>query len=228
VGGKPVDTSEVLFGIRTVRWDVNTGFWINGQHLKLHGWGQKPVDEWPGLGSAQPDWLHFYTLDLMKNAGANWVRWGHCAGGPAQIESCDRLGLMVQQPGVDGESDSFGAAWTLRSDAFRDAIIYYRNDPSIMIWEGGNYTVTLEHAQELRGFMDEYDPHGGRAYGFRGLNQIDARFIDVCIGTEDAMKLPDCRWSKGNMTGKNRHAGSGMLSRHRILVVLKPWARLMI
>ena len=184
VGGKPVDTSEVLFGIRTVRWDVNTGFWINGQHLKLHGWGQKPVDEWPGLGSAQPDWLHFYTLDLMKNAGANWVRWGHCAGGPAQIESCDRLGLMVQQPGVDGESDSFGAAWTLRSDAFRDAIIYYRNDPSIMIWEGGNYTVTLEHAQELRGFMDEYDPHGGRAYGFRGLNQIDARFIDVCIGTE--------------------------------------------
>ena len=102
VGGQVVDAQEVPFGIRAVRWDANTGFYINGAHLRLRGWGQRPTDEWPGLGDAQPDWLHFYTLDLMKEAGANWVRWGHCAGGPAQIESCDRLGLMVEQPGVDG------------------------------------------------------------------------------------------------------------------------------
>ena len=78
---------EIPLGIRTVHWDANTGFCINGHHLKLHGWGQKPTDEWPGLGAAQPDWMHFYTLDLMKEAGGNWVRWGHCAGGPAQIEA---------------------------------------------------------------------------------------------------------------------------------------------
>jgi beta-galactosidase len=184
VGGKTVDTSEIPLGIRTVRWDVNTGFWINGHHLKIHGWGQKPVDEWPGLGSAQPDWLHFYTLNLMKEAGANWVRWGHCAGGPAQIESCDQLGLMVEQPGVDGESDTIGAAWKVRAAAFRDMIIYYRNNPSIMIWEGGNRRVTLAHAKELRGFMDEYDAHGGRAYTFRGGDEIDAQLMDVYLGTE--------------------------------------------
>lgn len=189
VGGAVVDSQEISFGIRTARWDVNSGFSLNGTHVRLHGWGQKPVDEWPGLGDAQPDWLHFYTLNLMKQAGANWVRWGHCAGGPAQIESCDRLGLMVEQPGVDGESDTVGAAWEIRAAAFRDMIIYYRNDPSIMIWEGGNQKVTLAHVKELRGFMDEYDPHGGRAYAHRRASATDAKFMDVCIGTEGGREI---------------------------------------
>jgi beta-galactosidase len=82
VGGAAVDTAEIPLGIRAVRWDANAGFFINGQHLKLHGWGQKPTDEWPGLGAAQPDWMHFYTLDLMKQAGGNFVRWGHSARAP--------------------------------------------------------------------------------------------------------------------------------------------------
>jgi len=189
VGGKMVDSQEIPFGIRTVRWDVNTGFAINGTHLRLHGWGQKPVDEWPGLGDAQPDWLHFFTLNLMKEAGANWVRWGHCAAGPAQIESCNELGLLVEQPGVDGESDTVGAAWKIRAAAFRDLIIYYRNNPSIVIWEGGNQKVSLAHVQELRGYMDEYDPHGGRAYAHRRANATDAKYMDVGIGTEGGREI---------------------------------------
>jgi len=189
VGGKTIDSEKIPFGIRTARWDASAGFFLNGQHLRLHGWGQKPVDEWPGLADGQPDWLHFYTLNLMKQAGANWVRWGHCAGGPAQIESCDKLGLMVEQPGVDGESDTTGAAWKIRAAAFRDAIIYYRNDPSVMIWEGGNQKVSEAHAKELRDIMDTYDRHGGRAFGFRRASAIDAKFMDVCIGTEGGREI---------------------------------------
>ena len=189
VGGKTVDTTDIPFGIRSVHWDVNTGFSVNGNHLRLHGWGQKPVDEWPGLGDAMPDWMHFYSLDLMKEAGANWVRWGHCAAGPSQIQSCDELGLMVEQPGVDGESDTVGAAWKIRADAFRDLIIYYRNDPAITIWEGGNQKVSLAHVKELRGYMDQYDPHGGRAYSHRRADNVDAQFMDVCIGTEGGHEI---------------------------------------
>jgi beta-galactosidase len=189
VADKEIDSQVIPFGIRGVKWDANAGFAINGNHLRLHGWGQKPVDEWPGLGDAQPDWLHFYTLNLMKQAGANWVRWGHCAAGPAQIASCDALGLMVEQPGVDGESDTVGAAWKIRAAAFRDAIIYYRNHPSIMIWEGGNQKVTEAHAAELRGIMDEFDPHGGRAYAHRRASTTLAKFMDVCIGTEGGREI---------------------------------------
>ncbi len=190
VNGETVDTDEEPLGVHFVHWDARTGFWINGHHLKLHGWGQKPTDEWPGLGAAQPDWLHYYTLALMKEAGGNWVRWGHCAASDPMIEAGDELGIMAEQPGVDGESDTVGAAWKVRAAAWRDMIIYFRNHPSIMIWEGGNQKITLAHVKELRGYMDEYDPHGGRAYAQRRADKTDGQFMDVCIGTEGGREIP--------------------------------------
>jgi len=183
-GGRTVDTCEVPLGIRSARWTVDQGLWINGRHLKLRGWGQKPTDEWPGIGAAQPDWMHFYALRLMKEAGGNFVRWGHTAGGPAQIEAADRLGLLVDQPGVDGEGDTRGAAWQLRAATFRDVLVYFRNHPSILVWEGGNQKVSHEHAAELRGIFEEVDPHGGRVYAHRRPDKVVAEFMDVQIGTE--------------------------------------------
>ncbi len=188
-GRELIDTTKVSFGIRAARWDAAAGFFINGSHLKLHGWGQKPTDEWPGLGAAQPDWLHFYTLILMKEAGGNFVRWGHAATGPASIAAGDRLGIIALQPGTDGESDTVKAAWKLRAIAFRDMVIYFRNHPSILIWEGGNQKVTREHAAELRGLMDQFDPHGGRAYAHRRADAITAEFMDVGIGTEGGREI---------------------------------------
>jgi beta-galactosidase len=188
-GRETIDTTGIPLGIRAFRWDVKTGFYVNDKHLKLRGWGQKPTDEWPGLGAAQPDWLHHYTLQLMKDAGGNLVRWGHCAGGPASIESADKLGLVTIQPGVDGESDTRGAAWALRVMAFRDVLIYFRNHPSIAIWEGGNQKVSREHARELRELMEKYDPHGGRAYAHRRADKVTAEFMDVGIGTEGGREI---------------------------------------
>ena len=189
VDDKLVDTCELPLGIRTVKWDKDQGFFINGAHLKLHGWGQKPTDEWPGLGNAQPNWMHFLTLDLMKKAGGNFVRWGHCAASPACIEAGDRLGIIFDQPGVDGEADTVGAAWKLRAAAFRDVLIYFRNNPSILIWEGGNQKVTREHAAELRGYMDQYDPHGGRVYTHRRADKTTGQFMQICLGTEGGREI---------------------------------------
>jgi len=187
--GVLVDSCEVPFGIRYVRFDAKSGFFINGHHLKLHGWGQKPTSEWPGLGAAQPDWMHYYTLSLMKEAGGNFVRWGHCAGAPADLASSDQLGILVEQPGVDGEGDARGEAWKLRASAFRDMMVYYRNHPSITIWEGGNQKVTREHAQELRTYKDSLDPKGGRAFAYRRADETTCEFMDVDIGTEGGRQV---------------------------------------
>jgi beta-galactosidase len=189
-GDEIIDSCKVPLGIRAVHWDVKTGFWINGHHLKLHGWGQRPTDNWPGLGTAQPDWLHFYTLNLMKEAGGNFLRWGHCAGGPEMIRAGDELGFVTDQPGVDGESDTVGAAWKIRAAAFRDVLVFFRNDPSILIWEGGNQKVTEAHAKELRHLFEKYDPHGGRALTFRRADQTTGDFMDIALGTEGSHEVP--------------------------------------
>ncbi len=189
-GDRTVDSCEIPLGIRAVHWDIKTGFSINGHHLNLHGWGQRPTDEWPGLGTAQPDWLHFFTLKMMRDAGGNFIRWGHSAGGPEMIRAGDELGIIADQPGVDGESDTVGAAWRIRADAFRDALIYFRNDPSILIWEGGNQKVTPAHGQELRHYVEQYDPNGGRAYAHRRADEATGQFMDLTIGTEGSHEVP--------------------------------------
>ena len=189
VAGRVVDQSEVPLGIRTASWDVDKGFVINGRPTKLRGWGQKSTNEWPGLGAAIPDWLQFYTLKQIREGGGNFVRWGHTAGSASQIAASDRLGIIVDQPGVDGEADTVGAAWQLRVQAFRDTVIYFRNNPSVLIWEGGNQKVSREHGRELRSYMDKYDPHGGRVYTHRRPDQITAEFMDVGVGTEGGREI---------------------------------------
>lgn len=184
-----IDRVEIPLGIRHVRWETDGGLFLNGAHLKLHGWGQKSTNEWPGLGAALPDWLQFQTMQLMRDAGGNFVRWGHVPGGPAQIAAGDRLGVIALQPGGDGEHDTKGGAWALRVANFRDVLIYYRNNPSVFIWEGGNQKVSREHAAELRALMDRYDPHGGRAYAHRRADAITAAFMDVGIGTEGGREI---------------------------------------
>ncbi len=184
-----IDRTEIPLGIRAIRWDAATGLWINGAHTKLHGWGQKSTNEWPGLGAALPDWLQAYTSQLMRDAGGNLIRWGHVPGSPAQIRAGDELGLVTLQPAGDGEHDTVGGAWALRVANFRDVLIYYRNNPSIFIWEGGNQKVSREHAAELRALMASYDPHGSRAYAHRRADQITAEFMDVGIGTEGGREI---------------------------------------
>ncbi len=189
VDGQRVDHTAVPLGIRAIRWDPNAGLFVNGAHVKLHGWGQKATNEWPGLGAALPDWLQAFTLQLMKDGGGNFVRWGHVPGGPAQIAAGDQLGIIALQPGGDGENDTIGGAWALRVANQRDVLIYYRNHPSIFIWEGGNQKVSRAHASELRGLMDKYDPHGGRVYAHRRADAITAEFMDVGIGTEGGREI---------------------------------------
>ncbi len=190
-GGEAIDRVEVPFGIREARWDVATGLHLNGAQLKLRGWGQKATNEWPGIGAAQPDWLQYFTMALMREAGANFVRWGHVTGGPAQITAGDRLGIIAIQPGVDGEHDTVGAAWAVRAQTFRDMIIYFRNNPSILIWEGGNQKISREHAAELRGYMDTFDPHGGRVYTHRRADRVVGEFMEIGVGTEGGRELKD-------------------------------------
>ena len=186
VGNTILDTYETPLGIRSFDFNKDTGFHNNGEHAKLHGWGQKPTNAWAGLGAALPDWLRDFTYKLMDEAGGNFIRWGHCAGSPAEIAMGDKYGFVTLMPGVAGESQDEGETWKIRMQAFRDMIVYYRNHPSIFIWEGGNWAETPEHYQEILDIIHQFDPKGKRLMGHRrsDLKTESEQYVSIEVGTE--------------------------------------------
>ncbi|WP_082026635.1 sugar-binding domain-containing protein [Flammeovirga sp. OC4] len=185
-GNKVLDTYESPLGIRTFEFNSDSGFFNNGEYVKLHGWGQKPTNSWAGLGAALPDWLRDFTYQLMDEAGGNFIRWGHCAGSPAEIAMGDKYGFVTLMPGVAGESEDEGETWDIRIDAFRDMVVYYKNHPSIFIWEGGNWAETKEHYEEILDIINTYDPNGKRLMGNRRADLADHSqdYVTIEIGTE--------------------------------------------
>ncbi len=186
VDGKAVDSYNTPLGIRTFEFNKDTGFSNNGEYAKLHGWGQKPTNTWAGLGAALPDWLRDHTYQLMDEAGGNFIRWGHCAGSPAEIAMGDKYGFVTLMPGVSGESEDEGETWDIRIKAFKDMIVYYRNHPSIGIWEGGNWAETEAHYKEILSIIDTFDPKGKRLMGHRraDVKNDSEGYVSIEIGTE--------------------------------------------
>ena len=174
------DGSRQLFNDHTT---TRTGFrktrfgegkiWLNDRVMMVHGYAQRTSNEWPGVGISVPAWISDYSNDLMVQSGANMVRWMHVTPWKQDVESCDRVGLPQAMPAGDAEKDVEGARWQQRTALMRDAIIYNRNNPSILFYESGNESISREHMLEMKAIRDEFDPHGGRAIGSREMLDID-------------------------------------------------------
>jgi hypothetical protein len=168
VDGKPVDTLNTITGFRKTAFR-NGMIYLNDRVIQVHGYGQRTTNEWPAIGSSVPAWLSDYSNGLMVQNNANLVRWMHVAPWKQDVESCDRVGLMQAMPAGDSEGDVIGVQWEQRKDLMREAIIYNRNNPSIIFYECGNDDISDVHMQEMKDIRDHYDPHGGRAIGSRGM-----------------------------------------------------------
>ena len=159
-------------GFRKTRF-AEGKIWLNDRCLMMHGYAQRTSNEWPGVGISVPAWLSDYSNNLMVESGGNLVRWMHVTPWKQDIESCDRVGLIQAMPAGDAEKDVEGPRWTQRTELMRDAIIYNRNNPSILFYEGGNESISREHMLELKAIRDQYDPCGGRVIGSREMLDID-------------------------------------------------------
>lgn len=172
VDGSAVDKVITRTGFRKTRFGEGK-IWLNDRVLMVHGYAQRTSNEWPGVGISVPAWLSDYSNALMVESGGNLVRWMHVTPWKQDIESCDRVGLIQAMPAGDAEKDVTGPRWNQRTELMRDAIIYNRNNPSILFYEGGNESISREHMLELKQIRDQYDPHGGRAIGSREMLDID-------------------------------------------------------
>lgn len=130
VGGKIVDQVTNDFGVRTIRFDADLGFFLNGKPLKIKGTCNH--QDFPGVGVALPDRLYEWRVQKLKELGANAMRLSHNMMAPELLNACDRLGMLVMaenrhlgdSPEILGELETL-----VRRD---------RNHPSIVLWSISN------------------------------------------------------------------------------------------
>ena len=140
--GRIVDRVETPFGIRSIKFDPNLGFFLNGQRMKLKG-GCLHDNNGP-LGAVTYDRAEERKVELLKAAGFNLLRSGHNPRSPAFLEACDRAGVMVLEEAFDmwqvgKRTDDyhvfFDEWWQLDLSAM---VENGRNHPSVILWSIGS------------------------------------------------------------------------------------------
>ncbi|MDF7822526.1 glycoside hydrolase family 2 TIM barrel-domain containing protein [Pontiellaceae bacterium B12227] len=170
--GKPVDEYTTTFGIRTIRFDANEGFFLNGQNMKIKGVCLH--HDGGCVGAAVPKDVWRRRFETLKAGGVNAVRIAHNPGSDEFITLCDEMGLLVQDEFYDEwdspkdkrmnmneQHDDYisrGHAEYFQEWAecdLKDVMRSHRNHPSIFQWSIGNEIEwTYPRNAEATGFFD--------------------------------------------------------------------------
>src|SRR6478609_1944668 len=134
--GQIADRYETPFGIRTLRFDPNAGFLLNGRRVELKGTNNH--QDHAGVGVALPDALQEYRLRQLKEFGSNAYRCAHNPPTPELLDACDRLGLLV----IDENRLMGASTWHLAQ--LERLIRRDRNHPSVIMWSLGNEEWAIE------------------------------------------------------------------------------------
>ncbi len=141
-GKKNIDEVVTTVGIRKIEYDVNKGFLLNGEHVKMNG---VCVHHDGGcVGAAVPERVWERRLEILKAMGCNAIRTSHNPPAPEFLDLCDRMGFLVMDEPFDiwklgkrkyGYQQYFDQWWKkdLTAMIYRD-----RNHPSIVLWSAGN------------------------------------------------------------------------------------------
>jgi len=128
--GKARDAERVPFGVRSIRFDADKGFFLNDKPLKVQGTCNH--QDHAGVGAALPDRLQYFRVGVLKEMGGNGVRTSHNMPTPEWVEACDRMGMMMMCETRQMSSNPEGMA------QLEVMIKRYRNSPSIILWSMGN------------------------------------------------------------------------------------------
>ncbi|MBL7720696.1 MAG: glycosyl hydrolase 53 family protein [Chitinophagaceae bacterium] len=123
------DQKQIRFGLRQIEIKAN-GVFLNGQHLKLKGVNNH--QDHAGVGSALPDYLQYYRINLLKRMGVNAYRTSHHAPTPELLDACDSLGMLVMdEQRLLNSSPEY-------MDQFERLIKRDRSRTSVFMWSIGN------------------------------------------------------------------------------------------
>jgi beta-galactosidase len=170
-GGVMVDQETTSFGVRTIRFDAQKGFLLNGKQVKIKGTCNH--QDHAGVGLALPDSLHEYRLGLLKVMGSNACRTSHNPPAPEFLDACDRLGVLVMDETRQFSSSPEGLS-ELERMVRRD-----RNHPSVVIWSLANE-----------------EPQQGTARGARIITTMK-RLVRTLDPTRPVTAAMNGSWGKG-------------------------------
>ncbi|AFN74219.1 glycoside hydrolase family 2 sugar binding protein [Melioribacter roseus P3M-2] len=194
------DNDTVNFGVRTIRFDANEGFFLNDKPVTIKGVCLHN-DAGP-LGSAVPVREWESRLELMKEMGANAIRTSHNPPPPELLDLCDRMGFLVmdeafdewkigkkkwikgwnvgQEAGASGlnkyySQNGYGdyfEEWAKRD--LQDMVRRDRNHPSVILWSIGN-EIDYPNDPYTDPTRDNYEPWRPPAFE---LTEIAKRLYD--------------------------------------------------
>lgn len=130
IAGAAVDRTVSRFGIRTIRFVPDHGFFLNGAPVKIKGTCNH--QDHAGVGFAVPDSLHVWRLEQLKAMGANAYRSTHHSPAPAILEACDAMGILVMDETRQMSSNPEAMGQLDR------VVRQGRNHPSVILWSIGN------------------------------------------------------------------------------------------
>jgi len=138
--GRTQDSERITFGVRTLAFDADKGFFLNGQSVKIKGTCNH--QDHAGVGTALPDRLQWYRLSLLRDMGCNAVRSSHNMPTPEWVAACERMGMMMMCETRLLSSSAEGLA------QLETMIKRYRNSPAVILWSMGNEEWTLQPLTE--------------------------------------------------------------------------------
>lgn len=136
VDGKIYDAERINFGVRSVAFDADKGFFLNGRPVKIQGTCNH--QDHAGVGSALPDRLQEFRLGILREMGCNAVRTSHNMPAPEWVEACERTGMMLMCETRLMSASPEGLA------QLETMIKRYRNSPAVILWSIGNEEFKLQ------------------------------------------------------------------------------------
>ncbi len=202
-GTGAVDTFTTPFGFRWFSWSATSGFSLNGQHYYIHG--VNAHQDHAGWANAVADSALARDVQMVKDAGFNFIRGSHYPKAPAFAEACDQLGVLLWSENCfwgsagtgEGSFETAGAYPGNAADqapfetnvlnTLTDMIRIHRNHPSIVAWSMSNepFFTASSTISAMRGLLTkevtlshQLDPT--RAAGIGGAQRpTDSTRIDM-------------------------------------------------
>lgn len=145
-GDTLLDTYSTRFGIRTIEYIADKGFYLNGKRRKFQGVCNHH-DLGP-LGAAINVAALRHQLTLLKEMGCDAIRTSHNMPAPELVELCDEMGFMMMLEPFDewdiAKCDNgyhrFFNEWAEKD--MINMLRQYRNNPCVVMWSIGNEVPT--------------------------------------------------------------------------------------